>query len=44
MSETFDKLQMSKRLMFLQGGILEKFQRHSALPNVKYNYALLFWS
>ena len=25
-------------------GILEKFQRHSALPNIKYNCALLFWS
>ena len=25
-------------------GILEKFQRSSAVPNIKYNCALLFWS
>ena len=25
-------------------GILEKFQRSSALPNIKYNCAVLFWS
>ena len=25
-------------------GILEKFQRSSALPNIKYNCAALFWS
>ena len=25
-------------------GILEKFQRSSARPNIKYNCALLFWS
>ena len=24
--------------------ILEKFQHSSALPNIKYNCALLFWS
>ena len=25
-------------------GILEKFQCSSALPNIKYNYVVLFWS
>ena len=25
-------------------GILEKFQRSSALPNIKYNCVVLFWS